>query len=235
MQILYRICETSIQNKKALPIFIYLCDMFELLFTGFYLGGIHILSAPDHLAAIVPLSLMDKKRSWQIGLLWGIGHLIGLLGLGILLYYFKSLINLEALTHYGILYIAILLLLVGIWIIYKSKNSNLLQTKKTHGHLSKITVGTGIVHGFFGFSHIYTLAPTLSMNDISFFSYFGGFAFGSIVSVVSFTYLLCFLPERLLNKQSLYQKIMLGSGILTTLLGVIMVILFFKGQSIHIH
>ncbi len=209
--------------------------MFKLLLTGFYLGGIHILSAPDHLAAIVPLSLMDRKRSWRIGLLWGAGHLIGLLGLGILLFYFKSLINLETLTHYEMLYIAILLLLVGIWIIYKSKNSSLLQTKKTHGHLSKITIGTGIIHGFLGFSHVYTLAPALSMNDVDFFSYFGGFAFGSIVSVVSFTYLLCFLPERLLNKQSFYQKIMLGSGILTTLIGIAMVALFFSGESIHSH
>ncbi len=209
--------------------------MFELLFTGFYLGGVHILSAPDHLAAIVPLSLMDKKRSWRIGLLWGIGHLIGLLGLGVLLYYFKSLVNLEALTHYGMLYIAILLLFVGGWIIYKSKNTYLLQTPKAHGHLSKITIGTGIVHGFAGFSHIYTLAPTLSMNDVAFFSYFGGFALGSIVSVVFFTYLLCFLPERLIAKQSLYKKIILGSGILTVILGIIMIALFFSGDSLHTH
>ncbi len=209
--------------------------MFKLLLTGVYLGGIHILSAPDHLAAIIPLSLMDKKRSWQIGLQWGIGHLIGLIGLGILLYYFRTIINIEALSHYEMLYIAGLLLFIGFWIIYKSKSSNLLQTKKTHRHLSKITIGTGIVHGFFGFSHIYTLAPTLSMNDVDFFSYFGGFAFGSIISVVSFTYLLCFLPERLLNKQSLYRKIMLGSGILTTLIGITMVVLFLSGESIHSH
>lgn len=209
--------------------------MFELLLTGLYLGGVHIFSAPDHLAAIVPLSLMDKKRSWRVGLLWGLGHLIGLIVLGSLLFYFKSLIDLHILEHYGMLYIAVLLLLVGIWIVYKSRNINLLQTNKAHSHLSKVTIGTGIVHGFAGFSHIYTLAPTLSMNDVAFFSYFGGFAIGSIFSALLLTYLLCFIPERITSKQSIYQKLIFWSGILTIILGLILIVLFFNGISPHIH
>lgn len=209
--------------------------MFELLLTGLYLGGIHILTAPDHLAVLVPLSLLDKKKSWRVGLLWGLGHFIGLLTLGIILYYFKSFVDLHLLEHYGILYIAALLLFVGLWIMYKSKKMNLLQTSKAHTHLSKITIGTGLVHGFAGFSHIYSLAPTLSMNDVQFFSYFGGFAVGSIISVVVFTYLLCFIPERITAKQSLYQKIIFGSGVVTALFGIVLLVLFFLGFLAHAH
>lgn len=209
--------------------------MFELLLTGLYLGAIHIFSAPDHLAVLVPLSLLDKKKSWRVGLLWGLGHLIGLLLLGIILYFFKSVVDLHALEHYGMLYIAILLVLVGLWIVYKSRNVTFSATPKSRSHLSKITIGTGFVHGFAGFSHIYSLAPALSMNDTQFSSYFGGFAIGSIVSVVLFTYLLCFIPERISAKQSLYQKIILWSGILTAILGVVLIILFLTGHSTHTH
>lgn len=209
--------------------------MFELLLTGLYLGSIHILTAPDHLAVLVPLSLLDKKKSWRVGLFWGLGHLLGLLLLGVLLYYFKSFINFHVLEHYGMLYIALLLVLVGLWIMYKSKKINLARSSSTHTHLSKITIGTGLVHGFAGFSHIYSLAPTLSMNDLQFFSYFGGFAVGSIISVVLFTYLLCFIPNRIVSKQSLYQKIIFWSGVVTAILGVVLAILFFMGHSPHVH
>ncbi|PVX49899.1 hypothetical protein C7377_1537 [Balneicella halophila] len=203
--------------------------MLELLFTGLYIGSIHIFTSPDHLAALIPLSLMDSKKSWRVGLLWGFGHLIGLLLLGILLYYFKSLINIDAFSHYSLLYIGILLILIGIWVVVKSGRIKLKPSPKTHKHLSRISIGTGVVHGFAGFSHIYSLAPTISMNDTDFFSYFGGFAFGSIASVVLFTYLLCFIPTRITSKEQLYQKICKWSGIVSIALGVLIVIFFLSG------
>lgn len=209
--------------------------MIELLLTGLYLGGIHLFTAPDHLAVLIPLSLLDKKQSWRVGVLWGVGHLIGLLLLGIILYYFKSFVNLHFLEHYAMLYIAALLVLVGIWIIYKSRKVNLKESPKAHSHLSKISIGTGVVHGFAGFSHIYSLAPTLSMSNTQFFSYFGGFAFGSIISVVLFTYLLCFIPGRITAKQSLYQKIIFWSGVVTAVLGMVLILLFLSGYAKHSH
>ncbi len=209
--------------------------MLELLITGFYLGAIHIFSAPDHLAAIIPLSLLDKKQSWKIGLLWGIGHLIGLSLLGVLLYYFKSLINLEFLEHYSMLYIALLLVLIGVWIVYKSNKTRFNQHSQRHSHLTKLTLGTGILHGGAAVSHIYSLAPTISMNDTDFFAYFGGFSLGSILAVVLLTLILSIIPNRFFTNQKFYQKILLGSGILTILVGIVFIVLFFSGVHLHSH
>lgn len=247
MQILFSFCKAKKLKIRPLAViflhqthikivlFAYFCKMFELLLTGLYLGSVHILTAPDHLAVLVPLSLLDRKKSWRVGLLWGLGHFVGLLLLGTLLYYFKSFVNLHILEHYAMLYIAGLLLLVGLWILYKSTKITIKENNKARHHLSKITIGTGFVHGFAGFSHIYSLAPTLSMNDVHFFSYFGGFTTGSIASVVLFTYLLCFIPERVGAKQSLHRKIIFGSGVLTVSIGAILIALFFMGYSTHMH
>ncbi len=207
--------------------------MFELLFTGLYLGAIHIFSAPDHLAAIVPLSLLDRKKSWRIGLIWAVGHLIGLLVLGVLLYYFKSLINIEFLEHYGMLYIALLLVFIGLWIVFKSTKINFSNLQKHQKHLTRISLGTGIIHGFAAVSHIYSLAPTISMDDIEFFSYFGGFAFGSLFSVVAFTYFLGIIPNRIASSERFYQKLLFWSGSITIIVGVLFILLFFLGVHTH--
>lgn len=210
--------------------------MFELLFTGLYLGAIHLFASPDHLATVFPLSLLDKKRSWQIGLIWGIGHLIGLFFIGILLYYFKHFVNLEFLEHYGMLYIAILLVCIGLWIILKSKHlSTHSLCSEKHQHLSKITLGTGIFHGIFAVSHLYSLAPTISMNNMEFFYYFGGFSLGSVLSVVFFTSLISLIPQRFISSPNFFKKIILGSGILTFILGVLFILLFFLEIGVHSH
>lgn len=205
--------------------------MFELLLTGLYLGAIHIFTSPDHLAALIPLSLMDSKKSWKVGLLWGLGHLIGLLLLGVLLFYFKSLVNIDSFSHYGVLYISLLLILIGIWVIYKSNKITINPTPQTSKHLSRISIGTGVLHGFAGFSHIYSLAPTISMKDVEFFNYFGGFAFGSIASVILFTYLLCFIPKRITSQEHLYQKICKWSGIFAIFLGIIILCYFLNSEE----
>ncbi|PID93170.1 MAG: hypothetical protein CSA94_02570 [Bacteroidetes bacterium] len=99
--------------------------------------------------------------------------------------------------------------------------------------MTRISLGTGIIHGFAAVSHIYSLAPTISMNDIEFFSYFGGFAFGSLFSVVALTYLLGIIPNRLASSERFYQKLLFWSGSITVVVGIIFILLFFLGVKTH--
>ena len=62
------------------------------LIFGFFAASLHVLSGPDHLAAIAPLALHVRFRTWMVGMLWGAGHLIGMLVIGTLFFYFKELI-----------------------------------------------------------------------------------------------------------------------------------------------
>ena len=55
-----------------------------LAFAGFLAGFVHVLSGPDHLAAIAPYAVDGKSRAWRTGVRWGLGHAAGVLGVGLL-------------------------------------------------------------------------------------------------------------------------------------------------------
>ncbi len=45
-----------------------------LAFAGLVAGFVHVLSGPDHLAAIAPYAVDGKSRAWRTGVRWGLGH-----------------------------------------------------------------------------------------------------------------------------------------------------------------
>jgi len=47
------------------------------LLTGAAAGLFHVLSGPDHLAAVAPLAVDDRNRGWLAGFTWGVGHASG--------------------------------------------------------------------------------------------------------------------------------------------------------------
>src|SRR3954463_11504383 len=49
------------------------------LVTGVLAGLFHVLSGPDHLAAVAPLAAADRERGWIAGWTWGIGHASGVI------------------------------------------------------------------------------------------------------------------------------------------------------------
>ena len=52
-----------------------------LLVSGLFAGFVHVVSGPDHLAAIAPYALDAKARAWRAGVRWGFGHSAGVLGM----------------------------------------------------------------------------------------------------------------------------------------------------------
>jgi len=49
------------------------------LFAGIIAAMLHVISGPDHLAAVTPFAIESKKKAWKVGLFWGIGHLLGII------------------------------------------------------------------------------------------------------------------------------------------------------------
>jgi len=48
--------------------------------TGLLAGAFHVLSGPDHLAAVAPLALSSEGRhAWREGWRWGLGHTAGVI------------------------------------------------------------------------------------------------------------------------------------------------------------
>ena len=60
---------------------------------------LHVVSGPDHLVAVAPFAIENKRKAWKIGLMWGVGHLAGMLLIGVLVMLFKDLIPYETISE----------------------------------------------------------------------------------------------------------------------------------------
>ena len=74
--------------------------MFAAL-AGLATGLVHVLSGPDHLAAVAPLSADADRSQWRAGLQWGLGHTAGVMVIGLLLISVRQALPIEAISAYS--------------------------------------------------------------------------------------------------------------------------------------
>jgi len=116
---------------------------FPLLF-GLIAAIIHVVAGPDHLAAVSPLALNAKFRPWLIGMSWGIGHVAGMLLLGLIFFFFRDLIPIEFISDNSERIVGILLVVIGIWALVKVRNYR--KDNHTHIHTHTDTEGSTYIH-----------------------------------------------------------------------------------------
>jgi ABC-type nickel/cobalt efflux system permease component RcnA len=91
-----------------------------IFLTGFIASIAHVVTGPDHLAAVTPLAIDSRKKSWMIGLSWGLGHTVGMLLIGLLFVAFKELLPVEQISRHSETIIGILLIGIGTWAIVRT-------------------------------------------------------------------------------------------------------------------
>ena len=175
---------------------VFMNDLFQSfpIIIGLIAAITHVLMGPDHLAAVTPLVFDTQKRHWRIGFLWGVGHIIGMLLIGILLYFFKDLIPVKAISNYSEQFVGFILIGLGIWAFYRIKNKKPVHKhphfhdkngkgslvhihahkhkEKEHTHSHKkpkdqnrfTAILIGIIHGFAGVAHFVLLLPVLGFS-----------------------------------------------------------------------
>lgn len=111
------------------------------LFAGIIAAILHVISGPDHLAAVTPFAIESKKKAWKVGLFWGIGHLLGMLSIGVLFLAFKELIPIEKISLHSEKFVGIILMGLALWIFYK-----IFKNEKTHNHTHVHTEGYPMIH-----------------------------------------------------------------------------------------
>lgn len=103
------------------------------LFTAVIASIVHVVTGPDHLAAVTPLAIDSRQKSWIIGLLWGTGHTVGMLLIGLLFVLFKEFLPIDSISVYSDKLIGFLLILIGGWAVVRGSLGNP-HILKPHSH-----------------------------------------------------------------------------------------------------
>lgn len=185
------------------------------LFAGIIAAILHVISGPDHLAAVTPFAIESKKKAWKVGLFWGFGHLAGMLCIGVLFYFFKDLIPVEQISAHSEKFVGVLLIFLGLWIFYrifkaekkhkhthvhsngnpiihehghkhsKEKNHNHSHPNLKQGILASFSVG--FMHGLAGIAHFLLFLPVIGFSTkLDSAKYILGFAIGTVLAMVAF-------------------------------------------------
>jgi ABC-type nickel/cobalt efflux system permease component RcnA len=162
-------------------------------FSGLLASAVHVVTGPDHLAAVTPLAIESKRRAWVVGVFWGLGHILGMLIIGILFYLFRDLVNVDKISAISERMVGIVLIIIGLWALYKvynpfkqkHKHPHYHQQPEPHVHIhshhhddefdhahkhNKVmkqgpvsALLIGTLHGLAGISHFLLVLPTLTL------------------------------------------------------------------------
>ncbi|NLP57869.1 sulfite exporter TauE/SafE family protein [Lutibacter sp. B1] len=189
------------------------------LFAGILAAMLHVISGPDHLAAVTPFAIESKKKAWKVGLFWGIGHLLGMLSIGVLFLAFKELIPVEKISEHSEQFVGIILIVLGLWVLYKifkkdkhhkhthvhsdgnpiiHKHKHIHQHDKTHNHEHKnlkqgniASLSFGFIHGLAGVAHFLLFLPVLGFTSkLDSVKYIIGFGIGTLIAMISFAFVI---------------------------------------------
>lgn len=176
---------------------------------------LHVITGPDHLAAVVPFAIESKKKAWKIGLFWGIGHLLGMILIGVLFLLFKELIPVEKISEFSEQLVGLVLIFIGAWSFYKlfkqenkhkhlhvHANDDVTIHKHEHHHHDHqnhthhhegikqgnfASLSVGFLHGLAGIAHFILFLPVASFDSkMDSVYYLIGTAIGILVAMTVF-------------------------------------------------
>lgn len=195
-------------------------DLTFPLIGGLITSILHVITGPDHLAAVIPFAIESKKKAWKVGLFWGFGHLLGMLAIGLLFVLFKELIPIEKISEHSEQLVGVVLIGIGIWSIYRifkqqkqhkhlhihSEDNPIIHEHEhqhsheaTHDHKHEkplkqsnmASLGIGALHGLAGVAHFLIFLPVIGFeSQTDSVLYIVGFALGTIIAMVSFAFVI---------------------------------------------
>ncbi|MGK7346143.1 MAG: High-affinity nickel transporter [Candidatus Nitrospinota bacterium M3_3B_026] len=156
---------------------------------GLAAGLVHVLSGPDHLAAVAPLATEGRRRGWLAGLTWGIGHTGGVWLVAALALAMRGALPVEALSSWGERLVGAVLMWIGVWGFLRVFSGR----ARAHGHEKGVhthaAFGVGTLHGIAGSSHFLGVLPALAApSNMEAVLYVIAFGAGSIAAMAGFAW-----------------------------------------------
>ena len=169
-----------------------------LAFAAFLAGFVHVLSGPDHLAAIAPYAVDGKSLAWRTGTRWGLGHAAGALAVGLLMLVLRDALPVDAVSAWSERLVGITLIAIGIWGVRAALNrtTRRMHAHEPHGH-GRAAFGVGTLHGLAGSAHLLGMLPALALpSSFAAGSYLLLFGVGSVAAMGSFASLVGWVAGR---------------------------------------
>ena len=175
-----------------------------IVLTGAAAGFFHVLSGPDHLAAVAPLAVEGRRRGWLAGWTWGLGHAAGVVAVALLAVWLRDLLPVESLSAWSERVVGAVLIGLGLWAFRHSLRIG--RAAHTHGAVSHdhlhvqagpqwvrrpghthAAFAMGVLHGIAGSSHFFGVLPALALpSTASALAYIGAFGAGTIAAMTVF-------------------------------------------------
>lgn len=186
--------------------------MFTAALAGALAGLVHVLSGPDHLAAIAPLASDQRRSPWIAGALWGLGHSSGVLAVGLLALWLREWLPVDSVSSWSERAVGVVLIGIGLWGLHRALRRHVHAHPHTHGplhhehahvHASGADAGAshrasthahthaaflvGVLHGFAGSSHLIGVLPALALPGLAAsIGYLGGYGAGTVAGMTVF-------------------------------------------------
>jgi hypothetical protein len=208
------------------------------LLTGAAAGLFHVLSGPDHLAAVAPLAVDDRRRGWLAGFTWGVGHASGVVVVAVLAILLREMLpSIDAISAWGERVVGAALIGIGVWAL--RRRALIAAFPHKHGHVSHnhlhVQAGPtwmqrlghahasffmGVLHGVAGSSHFFGVLPALALpTGVAALTYIGAFGVGTVVAMTVFAAAVGLLGVRTGTSPRLQRAMMTVAATLAIVVG----------------
>lgn len=173
--------------------------------TGVLAGLFHVLSGPDHLAAVAPLAASDRERGWVAGWTWGIGHASGVVVVAAIAVLLRDVLPpVPVISAWSERIVGGALIAIGLWALLRSLRIGPAPhvhgaTAHAHPHVqagpawmrrlghAHASFYMGILHGVAGSSHFFGVLPALALpTRTAALLYICAFGAGTVVAMTAF-------------------------------------------------
>jgi hypothetical protein len=189
---------------------------------GTMAGLVHVLSGPDHLAAIAPIASDRRRAPWLAGCLWGLGHSSGVLVVGLLALWLRGWLPVDAVSSWSERAVGVVLIGIGLWGLHRALGRHVHSHPHAHGaisheHAHVHAAGSaadaahragrhahthaaflvGVLHGLAGSSHLLGVLPALALPDMAAsVGYLAGYGAGTVSGMTGFASAVGWLSAR---------------------------------------
>ena len=208
------------------------------LLTGSLAGVFHVLSGPDHLAAVAPLAVEDQRRGWFAGWTWGIGHASGVAIVAVAAVLLRDVLPpIDVISEWGERLVGAALIAIGLWALRRSARivpAGHIHGRVSHHHLH-VAAGPdwarrighahasfcfGVLHGVAGSSHFFGVLPALALpTRTAALLYIGAFAVGTVAAMTAFAAMIGSAGAQREQDHRLHRAIMASAAMLAIVVG----------------